>query len=930
MSPILPFIVLGIASGSVYGLAGVGLVLTYKTSGIFNFAHGALATVAAYVFYALHVQEGLPWGLAALLSTLVLGPLLGIGFESFANGLSRTALVWRIVATVGVLISVEALFTLLYGSTYRPYPQFLSTSTFGVFGTRVTYEQLITTIISVVATGGLYVFFRTARLGKAMRAVVDDPNLLDLAGTSPSRVRRLAWIIGCIFAAVSGILLAPSVSLSASALTLLVVQAFGAAAIGAFVSLPITWLGGVAIGIASSLITGYVSSTSIWGGLPATLPFIVLFLVLLVFPRRRLESQPVAMLRRPLIWRAPARVHVGLAVPVLAFLIVVPHIVGFDLSSWTTTLTYVMLFLSLSLLVRTSGQPSLCHMGFAAIGAVAFSKLAVEAGVPWLFAVLLAGLVAVPIGALLAIPAIRLSGLYLALATFGFGLLLANMFYTSNLMFGITDVGISMPMPHLGWISLDSPTGFYYVVLAATALMALLVVALVRGRLGRVLRAMADSPAALATSGTSTTVTRVLVFCISAYLAAVAGAFMGMVLQSVTGQSFDPFMSLTLMAVIMIVQGGEPWNAIIAGAGLGLIPTYITASSTSTYLQCFFGVGAVLAALGLQGGMPAKLRSFLERIGGRSPLPVLAPAGAVFLSAPSALSAVARPDRAPAVALSSSDPQPVPGHRAPFTLAVRDLTVRFGGLVAVDGLNLEAGPGSITGLIGPNGAGKTTVFNACTGLVRPAGGRILFDDVDVSGQGPAARARRGLGRSFQQMELFDSLSVADNVAMGREASLAGASVHGHLVSPASQRRTVQAAVAEALTLCGIESLAGLQAGALSTGQRRLVELARCLAGPFGFLLLDEPSSGLDRNETSQFGAIIRQVVAERGVGILLVEHDMALVMEVCQKIFVMDFGVLIYSGTPGEVSASEVVRAAYLGSQDVEIAQPETGARSPL
>lgn len=180
------------------------------------------------------------------------------------------------------------------------------------------------------------------------------------------------------------------------------------------------------------------------------------------------------------------------------------------------------------------------------------------------------------------------------------------------------------------------------------------------------------------------------------------------------------------------------------------------------------------------------------------------------------------------------------------------------------------------------------------------------------------------------MELFDSLSVADNVAMGREASLAGASVHGHLVSPASQRRTVQAAVAEALTLCGIESLAGLQAGALSTGQRRLVELARCLAGPFGFLLLDEPSSGLDRNETSQFGAIIRQVVAERGVGILLVEHDMALVMEVCQKIFVMDFGVLIYSGTPGEVSASEVVRAAYLGSQDVEIAQPETGARSPL
>jgi ABC-type branched-subunit amino acid transport system permease subunit len=265
-------------------------------------------------------------------------------------------------------------------------------------------------------------------------------------------------------------------------------------------------------------------------------------------------------------------------------------------------------------------------MGFAAIGAVAFSKLDVNAGIPWLPALLIAGLVVVPVGALLAIPAIRLSGLYLALATFGFGLLLADMFYNSNLMFGVTNSGLSEPLPHLSWLSLDSAKGFYYVVLAATALTAVLVVALVRGRLGRVLRAMNDSPTALATSGTSTNVTRVLVFCLSAYIAAIAGAFMGMVLTQVSGDSFNPYQSLTVVAVIMIVTFGEPWNAVVAAGGLALIPAYITASSTSTYLQVLFGVAAVTTALGLQGKMPMKMRMALERFGKRRARPAHEPA----------------------------------------------------------------------------------------------------------------------------------------------------------------------------------------------------------------------------------------------------------------------------------------------------------------
>jgi ABC-type branched-subunit amino acid transport system ATPase component len=242
--------------------------------------------------------------------------------------------------------------------------------------------------------------------------------------------------------------------------------------------------------------------------------------------------------------------------------------------------------------------------------------------------------------------------------------------------------------------------------------------------------------------------------------------------------------------------------------------------------------------------------------------------------------------------------------------------VTFGGLVAVDGLALRAPTGRITGLIGPNGAGKTTTFNACCGLVSAATGVVQLDAKEITRLSPAHRARLGIGRTFQQMELFDSLSVMENVAIGSEASMAGTNPLTQVFSKSSDRASIDAAARAAITLCGIAELADATAGSISTGQRRLVELARCLAGPFRILLLDEPSSGLDRHETEHFGRILQRVVAERDVGILLVEHDMSLVMDICQHIYVLDFGVPIFEGTPLEVAASPLVQAAYLGTDE--------------
>ena len=248
-------------------------------------------------------------------------------------------------------------------------------------------------------------------------------------------------------------------------------------------------------------------------------------------------------------------------------------------------------------------------------------------------------------------------------------------------------------------------------------------------------------------------------------------------------------------------------------------------------------------------------------------------------------------------------------------LEIRDVRVSFGGLVAVDRVSLDAPRGRITGLIGPNGAGKTTLFNACTGVVRPAAGHVLLDGVDITRWSSAQRARHGLGRTFQRMELFNELTVAENVALGREAALAGGRIVGQLVSRAAERRAVEYATRDAIDRCGLAAIADQPAGALSTGQRRLVELARGLAGEFTILLLDEPSSGLDHSETGSFGSILLDAMTQRDRGILLVEHDMELVMRVCNYVYVVDFGQLIFEGTPDEVRGSDLVRAAYLGNE---------------
>ncbi|MEU6752183.1 branched-chain amino acid ABC transporter permease/ATP-binding protein [Spirillospora sp. NPDC046719] len=900
MQDLIPFLISGLATGAVYGLIGSGLVVTYKTSGIFNFGHGALATVAAYCFYWLHVDLGLGWQASAAVTVLVAGPLMGLLMELIARRLAPQRVPMKIVGTAGLILLVQGLGTIKYGPDAISVDGFLpkSEDSFAVGSVNVQYKFLFTAVIALVAVAALWALFRYTRIGLAMRAVVDDPDLLAVKGVSPVGVRRAAWLIGSTFAALSGVLLLPLVGLEPIALTFLVVTAFGAAAIGAFTSVPLTFLGGLALGVATDVSKNYVLDVSWLAGLPASLPFVILVAALLVMPRRKLMAASLIERRPPLQWHAPWRARALAAVVVVGVLATVPAFAGTKLTFYIVALTQVVMFMSLGLLVRTSGQVSLCHAAFGAIGAVAFSQFAVDHGLPWLLALLLGALVVVPVGALVALPALRLSGVFLALATLGFGLMVERLFYPLDWMFTPLSTGRAMPRPSFA----QSDDAFYFFVLAIVVVCGVAVVAAERARIGRMLRGMAEAPTAVSTAGLSISVTKLIVFCVSAFMAGVSGILYGSALHSAgtTDPHYSSFYSIILLVTLALAPFANPWYAVFIGM-VAIIPGYLPGEDTTYWLNAAFGFFAIQVAMaGGPPAAPARLRAALDRLGGRH-------APGTDEQAPD------EDGTAPDASLDrSAAPESSEGFR------IRGLTVRFGGVTAVDGIDLHAPIGRITGLIGPNGAGKTTLFNAGTGLLKPDRGDVSMGGRAITRASAAARGRAGVGRTFQIMNLCDSLTVADNVALGHESGLAGSRPWSQLAATRAQRRETRTAADDAMRLCGIAHLANRQAGELSTGERRLVELARCLAGRFDVLLLDEPSSGLDQVETARFANVLERVVLDRGIGVLIVEHDMSLVMRICSYIYVLDFGKLLHEGIPESVRSSAAVRAAYLGTEELQ------------
>jgi branched-subunit amino acid ABC-type transport system permease component len=625
----LPFLVVGIVAGSVYGLAGLGLVLTYRTSGVFNFAHGAVSAAAAYLYYQLYVLNSWPWPLAMLATVVVCGPALGVVLERLMRPLLGKHIALIMVATIGVLLLIQGALLVHYGPIQRAYPDVIRDHAlpggFTVSGVIVTWSQVVTVSVSASFAVGLYMLLKYSRLGVQMRAVVENPELLGMAGQSAVRVRSASWMLGSTFASFSGILLAPKLGLDAPLLSFLVVYSFGAVAIGRFSNLPLTFAGGLLVGVVEALVTKEATRPP-WIGLPSTVPFLVLIVVLLITPARHLPrhvGRTTAMLRAARDSGAGAGGRRAVEpLLMLGALLLVPTFAGAKLSLYTTGLAFAAMFLSLGLLFRVSGQISLAHASFFALGATTFSHLIHDAGFPWLLALVGAGVVTVPLGALLALPTVRLSGVYLALVTFGFGVLMQSVVFGTRLMWGGHDL-MNGSRPELGPLDLRNDRVLYYVFVAIVAIVAATVVLITRTRLGRLLRGLADSPLTLTTNGLGVNVLKTLVFCLSAFLAGIGGAMYVIAVSSVARDAgFGPFQSLTWLALLVVFAGaGLVASALLSGFVLVVLPAYLPGLSPE-WQSAVFGAGALAAVLLSESGAISRLCLAVTDPGPRSVLRV--------------------------------------------------------------------------------------------------------------------------------------------------------------------------------------------------------------------------------------------------------------------------------------------------------------------
>ena len=611
MSEFIGFTIIGIVTGSIYAVAASGLVVTYVTSGIFNIAHGAIGMLMAFTYWELRVNRGWPAPIALIAVVFIIAPGLGALIEkTLIRPLRNAPVATSLVVTVALMVFMIGLAQAVWRQqTARLLPRFFGGDAgFNLGGVFVTYHELITILVGGAVAAGLWFILTKTRVGVAMRAVVDDRNLTSLTGARPDQVSMLSWAMGASLAAIAGILLAPVLQLNVTVLTLLIVNAFAAAMLGRLQSLPLTFIGAMILGLVETYAVGYFSEhlAGRLQGLRPSLPTLFLFVILLTLPEARLRAGRLVRGKQP---RIPSMqrslVSAGILVGAIALLN------PFIDATWTLrvgqALSFGLIMLSLVLLSGLAGQVSLCQMTFAGLGAFMMAKVGAE-GSPWglVGGVALAAIV----GGLVALPALRLQGLYLALATMAFAVLMENMFFPDKDVFG-TLGSLDVGRLDLFGLSFDSDGAYLILLAVAFAAAGIMVQAIRRGPFGRVLTAMRDSPVACATLGLSLTKTKLAVFALSAGLAGLGGAlFAG--LRTNAG-STDFIMLQSLPVLLLAVVGGLTTvsGALLGGLSLAMIPVLqdrVTAIDGLNYLMAGMAAVAlgrnpngIAALLGVEG-----------------------------------------------------------------------------------------------------------------------------------------------------------------------------------------------------------------------------------------------------------------------------------------------------------------------------------------
>jgi sulfate-transporting ATPase len=905
MKEFLQAAILGLGLSAIYALVSSGIVLIYRGAGVVNFAQGAYALVGAIVYSVAH-SNGVPPVLAVILA-IIAGALLGFLTQSLVmRQLAQASALTRLIATLAILIIIESAANLHYTGTYSTtVPAFLPQGSFHFLGLVWQSVDVVLFGIALVLTIGLWLLQSRTRLGLATRAAAENETAVAALGWSPNRLATASWVLGGALAGLAGALIVPISGLIIETLVLLVVPGLAAALLGGFDSFWGALAGSCVIGIGQALIIQYVSLT----GAGDALPFLVIIVVMIVtgraVPVRSYVYEKLQSIGRGAVRPGP--------VAVLSVITVVLMLTVFNVSwieAFTVSFSVALILLSIVVLTGYAGQVSLAQYAIGGLGAFIAGRLVATTGIPF-WACFIFGVVgAAPLGAVCALPALRTRGVSLAVITLGIAEAInAMLFNNVNDTGGI--LGTNVGFTHLFGLDIDAVSypERYGVFAFVLFLVASLVVANVRrGAVGRRMIAIRENERAAASLGIPVIETKLVAFSIAAAIAAIGGIVIAFRNPAVVYTNFDPLSSINMVAFAVIGGIGSVVGPVagstLASGGVGSLLNGVL-SGINTYLLLIGGVALLVTVLLNPDGIVTGIKEGFDQLVARSR------GLRAFLSTP-----VVKRFTAPLRTGVRLAPPGAEQTILPRRLVVRDLTVRFGGVVAVNGVSLEVNPGEIVGLIGPNGAGKTTVIDAVTGFVK-CDGAIELDGRSIARAPAHRRVRLGIARSWQSLELFEDVTLGENIQAASESkSRRWTDSLKTLVRPGVKPLTPTATAAIAQFELADEL--DKRPSDLSYARRRLAGIARAVSLEPSILLLDEPAAGLGMNETRELGALISELAKEWGMGILLIEHDVDLVMSVSDRIVVLNFGNTIASGSPEAVRANEEVRAAYLGDVTLE------------
>jgi sulfate-transporting ATPase len=836
--------------------------------------------------------------------TVVFEALIGVVLYLLVfRPLRNRAPVTKAVASLGLVALFTGMIAEQAGNDQVIVTPIFPRKDISIGGLRFVGDRVFLALTILAIAFAFAAFFRYTRFGLATRASAESEVGALVSGLSPERIAIVNWALSAAVAAIAGILISPLTPLLPATYTLFVVPALAAAVLGNFSALIPAAFGGLAIGMLQGW-TVYLTNTYDWlpdSGLSELVPLTIVLVFLLVrgrpLPDRgALLEQTLGHVPRPRSIAKPALV--GAAVGLAALLLFQDSYRGAIISG------FIFGIFALSFIVITGyvGQISLAQVSLGGVSAFLLSHLTTDWGIPFPIAPLIAAAGASVVGVVVGLPALRIRGLLVAVVTLMLAVTLEAVWFRHPVLSGGSAGGRFVEPPKLFGIDFEIGSGrdfprieFGLLCLVVFVAIACFVAWLRRSRLGSAMLAVRANERSAAAAGISVVRVKLVGFAISSYIAGIAGALLAYRQPRVTFQSYSALENLNVFTTAFIAGitsiAGSVAMAVIALGGI-LYIAFDRAVDFGHWYEIISGLGLILAVIfnpeGIAGAMRRDLGKLYRKLRG------IEPEQRVVLD-------LADLD------VTEFDVAGATGAPVGAALAVQDVTIAYGGVVAVTHASFDVPPGQIVGLIGPNGAGKTTLMDGICGFVRTSGS-IAVDGRQLDGLPPHRRAQAGIGRTFQGLDLYDDLSVYENVVVGQNVgTFAGEAAGDHLE--------------QTLALLGLDALRDRLVRDLSQGHRQLVSIARALAGAPKLLLLDEPAAGLDSAESLWLARRLRKV-RDSGVTVLLVDHDMNLVLNLCDLIHVLDFGLVIASGSPQQVRNDTAVVRAYLGSSHEGAAEP--------